>query len=115
MMKYKQMSVGGVTFLYDHHLKELTVKMRYKSPMMEDAKDNNQIPTASISNLPIRILGYRFATDGVPLGVIHYGGGNFVTCDIDGDSNKTEEVIISMIFYDMENTLVATAEIRNNA
>jgi hypothetical protein len=90
MMKYKQMGVGGVTFLYDRYLKELTVKVRYESPIMEDAKDNNQILTASISNLPIRVLGYRFATDGVPWEVIHYGGGNFVTCDIDGDRNNTE-------------------------
>jgi hypothetical protein len=65
---------------------------------MEDAKDNNQIPTANISNLPIRVLGYRFAMDGVPREVIHYGGGNFLTCDIDGDSNNTEEVKICVIF-----------------
>jgi hypothetical protein len=53
--------------------------------------------------------------DGVPREVIHYGGGNFLTCDIDGDSNNTEEVKISVIFRDMENTIVAAAAIRNNA
>jgi hypothetical protein len=41
MVKYKQMGIDRVTFLYDHHLKELTVKVKYESPMMEDAKDNN--------------------------------------------------------------------------
>jgi hypothetical protein len=115
MMKYKQMGVDGVTFLYGRHLKELTVKVAYESPIMEDAKDNNKIPTASISNLPIRFLGYRFATDGVPWEVIRYGGGNFVTGNIDGDSNNTEEVKISVIFRDMENMLVASAAIINNA
>jgi hypothetical protein len=37
MMKYKQMGVDGATFLYDHHLKELTIKVRYESPIMEEA------------------------------------------------------------------------------
>jgi hypothetical protein len=115
MMKYKQMGVDGVTFLYDRQLKELTVKIRCESPIMEDAKDNNQIPTASISNLPISVLGYILAMDGVPWEVIHYGRGNFVTCDIDGDSNNTEEVKISVIFRAMENTLIAAAAIINNA
>jgi hypothetical protein len=101
--------------LYERHLKELTLKVRYESPIMEDAKDNNQIPTASISNLPIIVLGYRFTMDGVLREVIHYSGGNFVICDIDGDSNNTEEVKISVIFRDMENTLVAASAIRNNA
>jgi hypothetical protein len=64
---------------YDHHLKELTVKVTYESPIMKDAKDNNKVPTASISNLPIRVLGYRFATYGVPREVTNYGGGNVVT------------------------------------
>jgi hypothetical protein len=67
--------------------------VRDESPMVEDAKDNNQIPTSSISNLSIRVLGYRFATDGVLREVIHYGGGNVVTCDINGDSNNTGRVI----------------------
>jgi hypothetical protein len=109
------MGVDRFTFLYDRHLKELTVKVRYESPIMEDVKDNNQMPTASISNLPIIFLGYIFTMDGVPWEVIHYGGGNFVTCDINGDSNNTEEVKVSVIFRDMENTFVAAASIKNNA
>jgi hypothetical protein len=115
MLKYKQMGVDGVTFLYDRQLKELTVKVRYESLIMEDARDNNQIPTASISSLPIRVLGYRFAMDGVLWEVIHYSGANFVTCGIDGGINNTEEVKSSVIFRDMENTLVAAAAITNNA
>jgi hypothetical protein len=71
MMKFKQMVFDRVTFLYDRHLKELTVKVRYESPTMDDAKYKNQIQTESISNLPIIVCGYRFVTDGVPREVIH--------------------------------------------
>jgi hypothetical protein len=84
--------VDGLTFLYNHHLHELTVKVTYDSPLVEDARTDKCIPDNNIANPPIRILGHRFGVDGVPREVIHYDGGVNVVCIINEDTTNKEEV-----------------------
>jgi hypothetical protein len=90
MSSFQKFGVDGWAFLYNHHLKELIVKVRYDSHLVEDARTTKFLPEKNISNLPIRILGHRFAVDGVPREVIHYDGGADVVCIINEYPTNTE-------------------------
>jgi hypothetical protein len=94
--------VDGLVFLYNHHLKELAVKVRYDSHLVEDARTDKSLPENNISNLPIRILGHRFVVDGVPREVIHYDGGANVVCIINEDPTNTEEISVVVLMETIE-------------
>jgi hypothetical protein len=67
MSSFQKYGVDGLAFLYNRHLKELTVKVRYDSHVVEYARTGKFLPKHNISNLSIWISGHRFVVDGVPL------------------------------------------------
>jgi hypothetical protein len=97
MSSFQKFGVGGLAFLYTHHLKELTVIVRYDSPLVEDAHTDKFLRENNISNPPIRILGHRFVVDGVPHKVIHYDGGANIVCIINEDPTDTEEISVVVL------------------
>jgi hypothetical protein len=102
MSSFQKFGVDGLAFLYNHHLNELTVKVRHDSTLVEDARTEKFLPENNILNLPIRILGHRFVVDSVPREVIHYDGGANVVCIINGDPTNTEEISVVVLIETLE-------------
>jgi hypothetical protein len=48
MSPFQKFGVDGLAFLYNNHLKGLTLKVRYDSPLFEDARTNKFLPEKKI-------------------------------------------------------------------
>jgi hypothetical protein len=102
MSSFQKFGVDGLAFLYNRHLKELTVKVRYDSHLVEDASTDKFLPENNISNLRIRILDHHFFVDGVPREVIHYDRGANGVCIINEDQTNTEEISVVVLMETIE-------------
>jgi hypothetical protein len=105
MTTFRRAGVDGLTLLYERHSTQLIVKLRYDSPLVEDAIVDRQIPN-SYSNFPMPLIGFLYNRDGHTHEVVNYDGGETVGVVTDGRQYHVVQVNIREIFIIMHNTLL---------
>jgi hypothetical protein len=98
---------------YEGEPQILTMKVRYHSPFIENAREDGIIPHHSLANFPIPLMGYVFVLDGVPLEVLDYDGADYATVSINDNCHDTRSLPLSSVLYAMNQSLTARMNARN--
>jgi hypothetical protein len=105
MTTFRRSGVDSLTLIYELHSTQLIVKLRYDSPLMEDAIVDQRIPN-SYSNLPMPLIGFLYNRDGHTHEVVDYDGGETVGVVTYGRQYHVVQVHIRGMFIIMQNTLL---------
>jgi hypothetical protein len=77
---WSRVRVEGVTFIYSFQKQELCIKVKYYSPLIEDAKLEGYIPSTALGHTCLPRPGQYFVYKGVSMRVLEYNDGAFVQC-----------------------------------
>jgi hypothetical protein len=105
MPTFRRAGVDGLTLLYERHSKQLIVKLRYDSLLVEDDIVDQQIHN-SYSNFPMPLNGFLYNRDGHTHEVVNYDGGDTVGVVTEGRRYHVVQVHIPEFFIIMQNTFL---------
>jgi hypothetical protein len=100
----RRAGIDGPTLLYERHTTQLTIKLCYNSPYVEDDVSANLIPL-SYAHFSMPLIGFLFNLDGQPREIVNCSGGASVSVAIGGNRVSLIDMGIGQIIGIMQHGL----------